>query len=345
MAAISSIMSQHKGEKDTQMIRNHPEPIIGAPCYKDKLQELRTLQSLPLKKKIKLSEDFITHVLYDHKHPIVAWSGGRDSTVLLSLVLRQKPDVDVAWVNTGVEFPECVRFIRRISKEWQLNLHIAKPEAIFWEVTEKYGWPMLGKGGSGYWWSRAERLERQGKIKLARATRDARISAACCRILKEQPMKRLCLSLGVDCVAVGCLVSESRQRFLTWAQRGQCYFSKSENRCTAWPLAWWTHEDILQFHRKVSLPYSPIYDMGHSRNGCWPCLMDIRFPDNKLKALRQSHPKLWQFLIVDKGLGERIILLKRALSKDGQLPFSGSLQAYVERLVKQQPHYFEEIKL
>jgi len=204
----------------------------------------------------------------------------------------RKPDVDIAWVNTGVEFPECVRFIKHIKNEWQLNLHIAKPEAIFWKVTEKYGWPMLGKGGSGYWWSRADRLEREGKTKLAKATRDAQISAACCRILKEKPMSKLCRSLEVDCIIVGNLVSESRQRFLTWAQKGQCYFNQKEMRCTAWPLAWWTHENILEFHRMVDLPYSPIYDMRHSRNGCWPCMMDIHFPDNKLKALRQSHPRL-----------------------------------------------------
>jgi len=321
----------------------HLESATGIVSYKDRLEELRALQSLSLEKKVELSEAFITHLLFDHNHPMVAWSGGRDSTVLLSLVLKQKTDVDVAWINTGVEFPECVKFIRYLTNEWHLNVHIAKPEAVFWEVVSKYGWPMMGKGGSGYWWSRADRLERQGKTRLAKATRDAKISAACCRILKERPMDKLCKSLGIDCMIVGNLVSESRQRFLTWAQKGSCYFSQSKKRCNTWPLAWWTHEDILEYHRNNSLPYSPIYDKGHSRNGCWPCLMDIRFPDNKLKALRQSHPKLWRFIILDKGLGARIIALKHALSKDGESQLSGSLQSHVERLVEQQPQYFEEI--
>jgi len=176
-------------------LERHTESPLGLISYKDRFEQLRDLQSLSLEKKIELSEAFITHLLFEHKHPIVAWSGGRDSTVMLSLILRQKPDVDVAWVNTGVEFPECVKFIQSINNEWHLNLHIAKPEDVFWDITEKYGWPMLGKGGSGYWWSRADRLERQGKTKLAKATRDAQISAACCRILKEKPMKKLCASL------------------------------------------------------------------------------------------------------------------------------------------------------
>lgn len=325
------------------MLEKHKESVARHISYKDRLEQLRVLQSLSLKKKIELSEEFITHLLFEHKHPIVAWSGGRDSTAMLSLILRQNPNVDVAWVNTGVEFPECVKFIKHITNDWGINLHVAKPEGVFWEITEKYGWPMLGKGGSGYWWSRADRLEQQGKTKLAKATRDARISAACCRILKEQPMKKLCRSLKVDCVIVGNLVSESRQRFLTWAQRGQCYFSERENRCTAWPIAWWTHEDILEYHVITNLPHSPIYDMGHSRNGCWPCLMDIRFPDNKLRALRQSHPKLWQFIIVKKGLGARIIALKQALSNDGNSQMVDNLQNSAEKLVVEQPDYFERI--
>jgi phosphoadenosine phosphosulfate reductase len=325
------------------MLEKHKEFVAGHISYKDRLEQLRALQSLSLKNKIELSEEFITHLLFEHKHPIVAWSGGRDSTIMLSLILRQNPNVDVAWVNTGVEFPECVKFVQHITNDWGINLHVAKPEDVFWKITEKYGWPMLGKGGSGYWWSRADRLERQGKTKLAKATRDARISAACCRILKEQPMKKLCRSLKVDCVIVGNLVSESRQRFLTWAQRGQCYFSERENRCTAWPIAWWTQEDILEYHRITKLPYSPIYDMGHSRNGCWPCLMDIRFPDNKLRALRQSHPKLWRFIIVKKGLGARIIALKQALSNDGNSQIVDDLQNYAEKLVVEQPDYFERI--
>ena len=89
----------------------------------------------------------------------------------------------------------------------------------------------------------------------------------------------------------------------------------------------------------------PIYDKGHSRNGCWPCLMDIRFPDNKLKALRQSHPKMWRFLILDKGVGIRIIALKRALCGDGPINPSGGLRNHVEKLVDHQPQYFEEINV
>ncbi len=75
-------------------------------------------------------------------------------------------------------------------------------------------------------------------------------------------MKELCRSLEVDCMIVRNLVSESRQRFLTWAQKGRCYFGRTEKRCTTWPLAWWTHENILEFDAlyKLMLPFAYMSD-------------------------------------------------------------------------------------
>ncbi len=310
--------------------------------WKERHQILKRLQSYPLENKIKRTNQFIDDVLRKSKKPAIAWSGGKDSTVALYLILKKKPDIDVIWVNTGVEFPECIRFIQDIKKRWSLNLHIAKPEMKFWEIAEKYGWPMLGKGGSGYWWSRANYLRNKGKHKLAKATEAAKISAACCRLLKEKPMKKICSSLGIDLVILGNLVSESRQRFLTWVQKGDYYFAKSENRWKAWILSTWIEKDILEFHKKYNLPSSSIYKKGHLRNGCWPCLMDIRFKDNKLSILRKSHPKLWRFLIIEKELGKRLLALKLVLSENESEEFQ-SKSNIVEQIIEERPCFFDSI--
>lgn len=312
--------------------------------YKERYETLKTLQGYPLQKKVKITNSLLDKILEKSIKPAVAWSGGKDSTVALYLVLKKKPDINVIWVNTGVEFPECVSFISRIKNEWSLNFHIAKPDLNFWEVTEKYGWPMLGKGSTGYWWSRAEYLRKQGKEKLAKATEAARISAACCRILKEKPMNKLCSSIGIDLVIVGNLVSESRQRFLTWAQKGDYYFAKKEKRWKAWILSMWTEKDILEFHRLYDLPISNIYGKGHLRNGCWPCLMDIRFKDNKLSILRKSHPKLWKFLIINKNLGERLIALKLALSDKDMKTFKNNSNM-IQQILEERPCFFDSISL
>ena len=116
---------------------------------KEKFGELRELQALSLEKKIELSEEFISHLVVEHERPMVAWSGGRDSTVLLYLVLRQKPNIDVGWVNTGVEFPECMHFIRQLREEWEINLHIARPETTFWRLLKNMAGQCLVRGVVG----------------------------------------------------------------------------------------------------------------------------------------------------------------------------------------------------
>jgi len=308
--------------------------------WAERYRHLKDIQNYPLDEKIRITNSFVDKILAENKKPVLAWSGGKDSTVALHLILKRNPKIDVVWINTGVEFPECINFIQTMRKKWSLNFHIAKPQISFWQVTDKYGWPMLGKGGSGYWWSRAQYLRKRGQLRLAQATEAARISAACCRLLKEKPMKQVCSSLGTDLVVLGNLVSESRQRFLIWAQKGDYYFAKKENLRKAWILAAWTENDINQYHKNVNLPSSAIYGKGHLRNGCWPCLMDIKFKDNKLSILRKTHPKLWRFLILEKGLGKRLMALKLALSESAIEDFE-SKSNIIEQIVEEKPCFFD----
>jgi hypothetical protein len=72
--------------------------------------------------------------------------------------------------------------------------------------------------------------------------------------------------------------------------------------------------------------------------------MDFRYNDNKLSILHNSHPKLWNFLVVEKGLGKRILALKLALSDDKQSVYNDvDIDKYVSQLVKQRPCYFDHL--
>jgi len=308
--------------------------------YAQRFKTLQQMQVQPLEQKIDDARLMLEHVLKEHEKPAIAWSGGKDSTVLLHMALELKPNIDVVWVNTGVEFPECVHFVSELKNIWNINLHIAHPKTTFWKVVDEYGWPMLGKGGRG-WQSRAAYLERKGSIRLAKATREAKIGAACCVVLKKNPAAVIYRELKIDCLILGNMVSESRQRFFTWAQRSNYYYASSEKRYKVWPLAFWNDNDIWEYHQQFHVDHSAIYDKGHRRNGCWPCLMDIRFSDSKFSILRQSHPKLWRFLLVEKGLAERILTLKLVL-KDKEVPNKRDLlRRQAACLIERQPCFFD----
>ena len=65
----------------------------------------------------------------------VAFSGGKDSTVLLHLVRSMYPDVKAVYVDTGLEFPEIKDFVKTIE-----NVEIIKPKILFTQVIRIQMW-------------------------------------------------------------------------------------------------------------------------------------------------------------------------------------------------------------
>ena len=70
----------------------------------------------------------------------VAFSGGKDSTVLLDIVRSEYPEVPAVFVDTGLEYPE----IREFALSFD-NVEKVKPKMNFRQVIEKYGYPMISK--------------------------------------------------------------------------------------------------------------------------------------------------------------------------------------------------------
>lgn len=294
--------------------------------------ELLHLQQLSLPEKIAWANQAIDRALKASTRPSVAFSAGKDSTVLLHLIRRQRPDIDVIWGNTTIEFPECIQFAKYLSQEWHLNFHEVRPEVSFWRIVEEYGWPLMGKtfgvGGVAHKSSRKkffDELAARGNLTKQYAIQaEVPVSSACCTFLKERPSAKKQKELGVDCVFLGILAGESRQRMFNFLTFGEYYKPKTKNqpqKCH--PLAIWTDSDIWTYIRQEGVPYAKLYDMGfyddmgnkicHKRNGCMFCGMDIKYKDNHLAIMRRTHPQIWQFLMHKKGLGKVLLSLRFAI--------------------------------
>lgn len=58
----------------------------------------------------------------------VAWSGGKDSTVVVDLARRVDPAVPVVFYDCGLDFPETRTYLRDLASAWELNLHVVPTE-------------------------------------------------------------------------------------------------------------------------------------------------------------------------------------------------------------------------
>lgn len=86
-------------------------------------EELKMLQSLPLEIKIAKSklriDEWVRYM--GEENVYVSFSGGKDSTVLLHLVRSLYPNVPAVFSNTGLEYPELVKFAQREIVEVEEN--------------------------------------------------------------------------------------------------------------------------------------------------------------------------------------------------------------------------------
>lgn len=108
-------------------------------------EELKQLQSLPLDVKIRKTQqrtrEWVEH--YGEDGVYVSFSGGKDSTVLLDIVRKMYPGIEAVFVNTGLEYPEIVEFVKQHE-----NVTILRPQKNFRQVLTEYGYPIISKNVS-----------------------------------------------------------------------------------------------------------------------------------------------------------------------------------------------------
>jgi len=239
-------------------------------------EELKELQSQTLERKIQITQTRIIEWYLKFEGKVyVSFSGGKDSTVLLHMVRKAFPDVEAVFVNTGLEYPEIVSFVKTFE-----NVTIVRPKMGFKEVIDKYGYPVIGKevahgvkyaqkkDGSKSCIYFNQRFD--GTLKKADGTKsnyctekyafllDApfKISDQCCDVMKKKPAHDFSKKSGKMPI-VGTMAHESRLRQQKWIQNG-CNSFDQKNPVSN-PMSFWTDQDVLLYLKKYDLPYCSVY--------------------------------------------------------------------------------------
>jgi len=288
-------------ETNTKEKDEKPRPRIDT-------KELSFRQTLTLDEKILLSKERIVE-WFDHWNGkvTVSFSGGKDSTVLLHLARSIYPEMKGVFVNSGIEFPEIVRFVRQTK-----NIVMLKPDLTFKQVIKKYGYPVVSKDQaraiSRYRTAKNEKTKqyrlhgfpggRKGMIAykwqyLIKAP--FKISDECCSVMKKNPLDRYENENGTHPM-IGITVSDSNTRAKQYLQNGGCN-AFDNTHPVSWPLSFWLNRDIWEYLKRFNVPYAEIYDKGEEKTGCIFCAFGLHLEGrpNRFERLKKSHPKQYRY--------------------------------------------------
>lgn len=205
----------------------------------------------------------VSEWLERHPRARVSWSGGKDSTLALHFARLVRPDIPVCFFDSGLEFPQNERYIRRLADEWDLNLHIypAQPDAL----------TVLVNTGS---WDENTLTVPGEDLQNA---------------LIERPSKAANADHGTA-VIYGLRADESRnRRALLTPRKGVVERHAKDGTVTEEYLAplWaWSERDLLGYMNTHAIPLNPLYKL----------MTDLRMPENR----RRVGP-LINSILLDKG--------------------------------------------
>lgn len=296
-------------------------------------EELKQLQSLPLEVKIKKSQQRIREWVeyYGEDGVYVSFSGGKDSTVLLDIVRKMYPGTEAVFVNTGLEYPEIVDFVKRFD-----NVTILRPKKNFRQVLTEYGYPVISKEVSATI-EQAKQTPGGAKYQRLHETSDSgfdfsrylfledapfKISDRCCKTMKKNPANTI-----KKAKFTGTMAEESKLRESSWIRFGcNSFDSKHPNSS---PISFWTNNDILTYIHTHNLSIASVYGdvvpddqnqihgqvniyditgdyrgcryrtTGCERTGCMFCLFGAHLEkgEGRLERMKRTHPKRYGYVM------------------------------------------------
>lgn len=193
---------------------------------------------------------------------LVAWSAGKDSTLVLKLVLDVCKSKGVSPpialdIDQKDQFEELEEFRGRLAREWDVELLIVRNDDVLKQV-QRQGDPV-----------HVERLNDRNRAELARiGFSDATFpwaseSPACNQLLKTVPVNEAIENRGIRIVFTGIRWDEHP------ARENETYFSPRENppHTRAHPLLHFTERDVWDATLALGIPHCSLYNRGYRSLG------------------------------------------------------------------------------
>jgi phosphoadenosine phosphosulfate reductase len=183
---------------------------------------------------------------------IVAWAAGTfgerfcvtssfADAVLVHVVSRVVPGVEVVFLDTGLHFPETLRVRDQVAATMPVRVRSIRPRLTVGQQDGLHG-PRLF----------------------------SRDPDQCCALRKVEPLERALADY--DAWAAGLRRDESPAR----AHTPVVAYENSRGKVKVNPLAAWTQAEVDAYISRYDVPVNPLIKLGYGSVGCWPCTRRTR---------------------------------------------------------------------
>jgi phosphoadenosine phosphosulfate reductase len=214
---------------------------------------------MTLDQKIDEASGLIREIFAKHPEPAcVTCSFQTECMAIVDLLIAQKPDIPVLFLDTGYHFAETYAYRDQMTRDLRLNLVNLLPKLTVAAQESQFG--------------------------ILNQTAPDR----CCAMRKVEP-----LFSGLDPYDVWftALRREQSPTRANLQPLDQFRLPTGKHMLKVSPLATWTNADVWAYLKKRGIPVLPLYDKGYTSIGCEPCTTPPADPDN-LRSGRWGGRKL-----------------------------------------------------
>ena len=213
---------------------------------------------------------------------VIQFSGGKDSMAMVGLTQEVTSNFVLGFMETGIEFPEAIEFVKSSADKLGVTLHTSTPADHL-----------------GGFFERLEKFRRFPSVKAQWCNRDLKVRP-------QQKMLRKIYGSGALYKVVGVRRFESvRRRYLY----GKNEYVRPDNQVSRdyniYPILNWTNNDVLRYLKLKRLPTSSLYKK-YKVSGCYWCPfygLDIYRP------ILKDNPDLYdEFIKWEDILGEPSVI-------------------------------------
>jgi phosphoadenosine phosphosulfate reductase len=172
---------------------------------------------------------------------VIVASFQAESSVLIDMASRIRPDVTVLTLDTGRLPQQTYDMIDRVRDRYGIDVQVISPDAADLQ-------DMVGTHGANLFYKSVE------------------MRRLCCDVRKSRPLARALA--GYDAWITGLRrqqASTRSQTAVTAADANHAGLTKIA------PLAAWSKDQVWAYIRDHDLPYHSLYDLGYTSIGCAPC--------------------------------------------------------------------------